>query len=85
MPSRTRLSARISVMSSPSNSIRPLVALLHAGDRAQQRGFAGAVGAYEGNQLLFADDEVDVAQRGDAAIVAAKPANGQERHVRRKR
>ena len=45
---------------------------LHAGDRAQQRGLAGAVGADQRDDLAGRDLERDAVQRLDAAVAAAR-------------
>ena len=53
--------------------------------RAQQRGFAGAVGAKQRHHLARADRQVDAAQHADLAVAGGEAGDVQQRFSRRDR
>ena len=51
----------------------------HAGERAQRRGLAGAVGAEQRRDAALVDLEVEPVQRLQAAVIGAEPAHRKQR------
>ena len=56
--------------------------LHQAGNRAQQRGLAGAVGAHQGHQLAGAHPEADIMHRANPAIAAGDALKPEHRSTR---
>jgi hypothetical protein len=54
---------------------------VRAGDRAQQRGLARAVGADQGEPLALAERERHAADRGQEAVAGLQAVDGEQRHV----
>ena len=72
---------RAPVMSSPSSRTAPEPRAGIAANGHQQRRFAGAVGADQGDDLALGDLEVDAVQRLDGAVEGGDAANGEHRRV----
>ena len=68
MPEATIASVAWPTMSSPAKRMRPFDAVGLADDRLQQRGFAGAVGADDGDDLAGADANIDMVNGAEFAI-----------------
>ena len=51
-----------------------------AGNRAQKRGLAGAVGADDGDRLALLDGHIDVEQRLEVAVEGRQILRLQQRH-----
>ena len=81
IPSRTISCAVLSPIGWPSNIAPcPGAVCKCAGDGAQKRGLAGAIGADDGDCLALLDRDVDVEQRLEVAIEGRQILGLQQRH-----
>ena len=79
MPIRTIASGPSPAIDLPSNRMSP-EAGWRAGDRAQRRRLAGAVGAEQGHHLPFVHAKRNAAQRFDFAVADNEIADFEQRH-----
>ena len=81
MPERGRSpAAAVARCSSPWKRIEPVRGGVEAGDRAQRRRLAGAVGADQRDDLALLDRQRDALERLDVAVVGVDVLDLEQRH-----
>ena len=78
-PRRAASNGRCAVTSSPWNRMRPDEGLMHAGQKIDQRGLAGAVRTDQRDDLALVEREAQIVDGLDAAEVPAEPFRHQDR------